>query len=46
LKSVVKEVVGKSALERENECLRKELNRLKVKEVERQQAQFGVGMND
>ena len=36
----------KSELERENERLRKELNQLKVKEVERQQTQFGVGIND
>lgn len=36
----------KSDLERENERLRKELNQLKVKEVERQQTQFGVGIND
>lgn len=38
--------VIKSDLERENERLRKELNQLKVKEVERQQTQFGVGIND
>ena len=31
---------------RENERLRKELNQLKVKEVEKQQTQFGVGIND
>ena len=37
---------GKSDLERENERLRKELNQLKVKEVERQQTQFDVGIND
>lgn len=37
---------GKSDLERENERLRRELNQLKVKEVERQQMQFGVGIND
>lgn len=37
---------NKSDLERENEKLRKELNQLKVKEVERQQTQFGVGIND
>ena len=37
---------GKSDLERENERLRRELNQLKVKEVERQQTQFGVGIND
>lgn len=39
-------VVSKSDLERENERLRKELNQLKVKEVEKQQTQFGVGIND
>lgn len=33
-------------LERENERLRKELNQMKVKEVEKQQTHFGVGMND
>ena len=38
--------VNKSDLERENERLRKELNQLKVKEVEKQQTQFGVGIND
>ena len=38
--------VNKSDLERENERLRKELNQLKVKEVEEQQTQFGVGIND
>lgn len=38
--------VNKSDLERDNERLRKELNQLKVKEVEKQQTQFGVGIND
>lgn len=38
--------VVKSDLERENERLRKELNELKVKEVEKQQTQFGVGINN
>lgn len=33
-------------LERENERLRKEIHQLKVKEVERQQTTFGVGIND
>lgn len=33
-------------LERENKRLRKKLNQLKVKEVEKQQTQFGVGIND
>lgn len=36
----------KSDLERENERLRKELNSIKVKEVEKQQTHFGVGIND
>lgn len=38
--------VNKSDLQRENERLRKELNQFKVKEVEKQQSQFGVGIND
>lgn len=38
--------VVKSDFERENERLRKELNELKVKEVEKQQTQFGVGINN
>lgn len=38
--------INKSDLERENERLKKELNQLKVKEVEKQQTQFGVGIND
>ena len=45
-RSNMKKVVSKSDLERENERLRKELNQLKVKEVEKQQTQFGVGIND
>lgn len=36
----------KSDLERENEKLRKELNQIKVKEVENQQTEFGKGIND
>lgn len=44
--SVLNTSVNKSDLERENERLRKELNQLKVKEVEKQQTQFGVGIND
>ena len=44
--SVVNLSTNKSDLERENERLRKELNQLKVKDVERQQTQFGVGIND
>lgn len=36
----------KSDLERENERLRKEINQLKVKEVEKQQTHFGKGIND
>ena len=46
LRSNMKSVVNKSDLERENERLRKELNQLKVREVEKQQTQFGVGIND
>lgn len=42
----VKEFINKSELERENEYLRKELNQLKVKEVENQQTKFGIGIND
>lgn len=42
----VKMVSGQGDLERENARLRKELNQLKVKEVERQQTYFGVGIND
>ena len=38
--------VSASELEKENARLRKELNQLKVKEVEKQQTQFGVGIND
>ena len=45
-RSVVNLSTNKSDLERENERLRKELNQLKVKDVERQQTQFGVGIND
>ncbi|MEY8607834.1 sugar-binding domain-containing protein [Parabacteroides segnis] len=45
-RSVVNLSINKSDLERENERLRKELNQLKVKDVERQQTQFGVGIND
>lgn len=37
---------GKTDLERENERLKKEINRLKVREVEKQQTVFGVGIND
>ena len=44
--AVVNVSFTKSDLERENERLRKELNQLKVKEVEKQQTQFGVGIND
>ncbi|MBC5632552.1 sugar-binding domain-containing protein [Parabacteroides hominis] len=45
-RSKMKSVVNKNDLERENERLRKELNQLKVREVEKQQTQFGVGIND
>lgn len=41
-----KEVQSNLDLERENQRLRKELNRLKLKEVEEQQTEFGVGIND
>ena len=44
--SVVNISVNKNDLERENERLRRELNQLKVKDVEKQQTQFGVGIND
>lgn len=44
--SVLNTSVNKNDLERENERLRKELNQLKVKEVEKQQTQFGIGIND
>lgn len=37
---------NRSDLERENKRLRKEINQLKVKEVEKQQTHFGVGIND
>ena len=40
------QTTSKSELEREVERLRKELTQMKVKEVERQQTQFGVGIND
>ncbi|WP_101541972.1 sugar-binding domain-containing protein [Bacteroides cutis] len=38
--------ISLNELEKENARLRKELNRLKVKEVEKQQTQFGMGIND
>ena len=38
--------VSHDDLERENARLRKELNLLKVQEVEKQQTQFGAGIND
>lgn len=37
---------GNEELEKEIMRLRKEINQLKVKEVEKQQIQFGVGIND
>ncbi len=37
--------VGKSELEIENAILRKEINDMKVKEVEKQQPKFGGGIN-
>ena len=42
----ISKIADKSELEREVERLRKELIQLKVKEVENQQTQFGVGIND
>lgn len=39
-------LINKGDLERENARLRKELNQLKVKQVEKQQSEFGVGIND
>ena len=41
----VEKVTNKTYLELENQKLRKELNELKVKEVEKQQTKFGVGIN-
>lgn len=41
-----KSKAGHSELEKEITKLRKEINQLKVKEVERQQTRFGVGIND
>lgn len=35
-----------SDLEKENAKLKMELNQLRLKEVERQQTEFGVGIND
>lgn len=46
IRSVEKTDTGRSDLEMENERLLKELNQMKVKEVEKQQTQFGVGIND
>lgn len=40
------EQTGSSELEKENARLKKELNQLRLKEVERQQTEFGVGIND
>lgn len=44
--SDINNYIIKSNLELENERLRKELNNIKVKEVETQQTYFGVGIND
>lgn len=44
--STKRDIINKSDLEKENDRLRKELNQLKVKEVEKNQSQFGVGIND
>lgn len=46
VKSNVVNTTNKDELQRENEQLRRELNQLKVKEVEKQQTLFGVGIND
>ena len=40
------EQTGSSELEKENARLKRELNQLRLKEVERQQTEFGVGIND
>ena len=40
------ETSANKELEKEIMKLRKEINQLKVKEVEKQQTQFGVGIND
>lgn len=40
------EQTGSSELEKENIRLKRELNQLRLKEVERQQTEFGVGIND
>ena len=42
----IRQEVRSTDLEREVARLRKELNQIKVKEVERQQTRFGVGIND
>ena len=39
-------VTNKTDIEKENERLRNELNRLRLKEVEQQQTEFGIGIND
>lgn len=41
----IERAYNKSELETENARLRKELNDLKLKEVESQQTKFGVGIN-
>ena len=46
VKNATVKTTNKSELEREVERLRKEITQLKVKEVENQQTQFGVGIND
>ncbi|MEI7421408.1 MAG: sugar-binding domain-containing protein [Prolixibacteraceae bacterium] len=42
---MIQQNMNKSDLEMENQKLRKELNELKIKEVEKQQTKFGVGIN-
>ena len=46
LKQTTEQNVSVNELKKENARLRKELNQLKVREVEKQQTQFGVGIND
>ena len=44
-RNTIHQTTNKSSLEIENEKLRKEINKLKLKEVENQQTKFGVGIN-
>lgn len=43
---ITAEQTNASNLEKENARLKRELNSLRLKEVERQQTEFGVGIND